>query len=260
MAGAGKRACHPRMTKVMLITGASRGIGAATARLAGEQGYAVAVNYARNADAANAVVADIEAKDAVAIAVQADVAQDSEIMRLFETVDEKLGTLSVLINNAGILEKQMRLDEINAERIDRVFGVNVRGSFLCAREAVKRMSTKYGGKGGAIVNLTSKASKIGSPNEFIDYAATKGAIDTLTVGLAKEVATEGIRVNAVAAGLIATDIHIAAGEPDRPERMKGAIPMQRAGTAEEVAKAILWLASDDASYTTGSIVEVTGGR
>ena len=254
------RARMQRMTKVMLITGASRGIGAATARLAGEQGYAVAVNYVRSADAANAVVADIEAKGGVALAVQGDVAREADILRVFETVDEKLGTLCALINNAGILETQMRLDQMSADRIDRVFGVNVRGSFLCAREAVKRMSTKYGGKGGAIVNLTSKASRIGSPNEFIDYAATKGAIDTLTFGLAKEVATEGIRVNAVAAGLIATDIHKDAGEPDRPERMKGAIPMQRAGTAEEVAKAILWLAGDDASYTTGSIVEVTGGR
>lgn len=248
------------MTKVMLITGASRGIGAATARLAGEQGYAVAVNYARSADAANGVVTDIEAKGGTAIAVRADVARESEIMRLFETVDENLGTLCVLVNNAGILETQMRLDEMSVERIDRVFGVNVRGSFLCAREAVRRMSTKHGGKGGTIVNLTSKASGIGSPNEFIDYAATKGAIDTLTFGLAKEVATEGIRVNAVAPGLIATDIHTDAGEPGRPERMKGAIPMQRAGTVEEVAKAILWLAGDDASYTTGSIVEVTGGR
>ena len=248
------------MTKVMLVTGASRGIGSATARLAGEQGYAVAVNFCRNANAANSVVADIEASGGVAIAVQGDVAREADVLRLFETVDEKLGTLSVLVNNAGILETQMRLDEMSAARIDRVFGVNVRGSFLCAREAVRRMSTRYGGKGGAIVNLTSKASRIGSPNEFIDYAASKGAIDTMTVGLAKEVATEGIRVNAVAAGLIATDIHIAAGEPGRPERMKGAIPMQRAGTADEVAKAVLWLASDDASYTTGSIVEVTGGR
>ncbi|HDL16789.1 MAG TPA: SDR family oxidoreductase [Rhizobiales bacterium] len=244
----------------MLITGASRGIGAATARLAGEQGYAVAVNSCRNANAANSVVADIEASGGVAIAVQGDVAREADVLRIFETVDEKLGTLSVLVNNAGILETQMRLDEMSAARIDRVFGVNVRGSFLCAREAVRRMSTRYGGKGGAIVNLTSKASRIGSPNEFIDYAASKGAIDTMTLGLAKEVAAEGIRVNAVAAGLITTDIHIAAGEPGRPERMKGAIPMQRAGTADEVAKAILWLAGDDASYTTGSIVEVTGGR
>ena len=260
MAGGGHGIDHPRMKKVMLITGASRGIGAATARLAGERCYAVAVNYASSADAAKRVVADIEAKGGVAIAIQGDVAQEADILRVFKTVDEKLGTLSVLINNAGILETQMRLDEMTGQRIDRVFGVNVRGSFLCAREAVKRMSTKHGGKGGAIVNLTSKASKIGSPNEFIDYAASKGAIDTMTVGLAKEVATEGIRVNAVAAGLIATDIHIAAGEPGRPERMKGAIPMQRAGTVEEVAKAILWLAGDDASYTTGSILEVTGGR
>ncbi len=248
------------MKQVILITGASRGIGAATARLAAEHGFDVAVNYAHSLEAANAVVADIKSGGGMALAVQGDVALEADVLRIFETVDEKLGALSVLINNAGILETQMRLDEMSAERIDRVFGVNVRGSFLCAREAVKRMSTKHGGEGGAIVNLTSKASRIGSPNEFIDYAASKGAIDTMTVGLAKEVATEGIRVNAVAAGLIATDIHKDAGEPDRPERMKGAIPMQRAGTVEEVAKAILWLAGDDASYTTGSILEVTGGR
>jgi len=248
------------MKKVMLITGASRGIGAATARLAATNGYAVCVNYAQNNDAADGVVSAIHSQGAEAIAVQADISKPADIVRLFETLDKALGPLSVLVNNAGILETQMRLDEMDAKRIDRIFGVNVRGSFLCAREAVRRMSTKYGGKGGSIVNLTSKASKIGSPNEFIDYAASKGAIDTMTVGLAKEVATEGIRVNAVAAGLIDTDIHIAAGEPDRAERMKGAIPMQRAGTVEEVAKAILWLAGEDASYTTGSIVEVTGGR
>ena len=248
------------MNGVMLITGASRGIGAATARLAGKQGYAVCVNYVSNRDAADEVVKNIEAGGGKALAVQADVSDPNDIERLFHVCDLELGTLSALINNAGILETQMRLEDIDAARLDRVFGVNVRGTFLCAREAVKRMSTKHGGKGGTIVNLTSKASKIGSPNEFIDYAASKGAIDTMTFGLAKEVATEGIRVNAVAAGLIVTDIHIAAGEPGRPERMKGAIPMQRPGTAEEVAQAILWLAGDESSYTTGSIVEVTGGR
>ncbi len=248
------------MTKVMLITGASRGIGAATARLAGKQGYTVCVNYMSNRDAAEQVVRDIESMGSKALAVQADVADPTDIERLFHVCDLELGTLSALINNAGILETQMRLEDIDAARLDRVFATNVRGSFLCAREAVKRMSTKHGGKGGTIVNLTSKASKIGSPNEFIDYAASKGAIDTMTVGLAKEVAAEGIRVNAVAPGLIVTDIHLAAGEPGRPERMKNMIPMQRAGTAEEVAKAILWLAGDESSYTTGSIVEVTGGR
>jgi len=248
------------MNPVMLITGASRGIGAATARLAGKNGYAVCVNYKSSREAAERIVKDIEESGGKALSVQADVADANDIERLFHICDLELGTLSSLINNAGILETQIRLEDIDAARIDRVFGVNVRGSFLCAREAVKRMSTKHGGKGGTIVNLTSKASKIGSPNEFIDYAATKGAIDTMTVGLAKEVAEEGIRVNAVAAGLIVTDIHISAGEPSRPERMKGAIPMQRAGTAEEVAKAILWLAGDDSSYTTGSVVEVTGGR
>jgi NAD(P)-dependent dehydrogenase (short-subunit alcohol dehydrogenase family) len=248
------------MNGVMLITGASRGIGAATARLAGKHGYAVCVNYVSSRDAADQVVKDIEEAGGKALAVQADVSEPNDIERLFHVCDQELGTLSALINNAGILETQVRLEDIDGARLDRVFGVNVRGSFLCAREAVKRMSTNHGGKGGTIVNLTSKASKIGSPNEFIDYAASKGAIDTMTVGLAKEVATEGIRVNAVAAGLIITDIHIAAGEPGRPERMKGAIPMQRAGTAEEVAQAILWLAGDESSYTTGSIVEVTGGR
>jgi len=248
------------MNGVMLITGASRGIGAATARLASQQGYAVCVNYVSNRDAADEVVKDIEASGGKALAVQANVVDANDIERLFHVCDLELGTLSALINNAGILETQVRLEDIDAARIDRVFATNVRGSFLCAREAVKRMSLKHGGQGGTIVNLSSKASKIGSPNEFIDYAASKGAIDTMTVGLAKEVAAEGIRVNAVAPGLIVTDIHMDAGEPGRPERMKGGVPMQRAGTVEEVAKAILWLAGDESSYTTGSIIEVTGGR
>lgn len=245
---------------VMLITGGSRGIGAATGRLAAERGYALCINYARNAAKADGLVADIAASGGKAIAVQGDVANEEEVVRLFEACDAEFGRLDVLINNAGILERQMRLDEMDAARIDRVFAVNVRGAFLCAREAVKRLSTKHGGKGGAIVNLSSKASVLGSPNEFIDYAASKGAIDTMTIGLAREVATEGIRVNAVRPGLVDTDIHLDAGEPGRPDRLRPTIPMQRSGSVEEVARAILWLCSDEASYTTGAFIDVSGGR
>jgi NAD(P)-dependent dehydrogenase (short-subunit alcohol dehydrogenase family) len=248
------------MKPVMLITGGSRGIGAATARFAAARGYAVCINYVSSREAADALVAEIAQGGGRAVAVQASVAEETDVVRLFRTCDQELGTLSVLVNNAGILETQMRLDEMNGARIDRVFGANVRGAFLCAREAVKRMSTKHGGAGGAIVNVSSKASMLGSPNEFIDYAASKGAIDTMTIGLAKEVATEDIRVNAVRPGLIETDIHVAAGEPERPQRLIPTIPMQRSGTVEEVAEAILWLASDAASYTTGSFVDVSGGR
>ena len=260
MAGTGGGGDGGGMTLVMIVTGSSRGIGAATARLAGEQGYAVAVNYARNADAANAVVADIEAKGGTALAVQADVGQEADIMRLFETVDEKLGTLSVLVNNAGILEKQMRLEDMDAARIERVFAANVTGAFLCAREAVKRMSTKHGGKGGAIVNVSSMAAKRGGPGEYVDYAASKGAIDSMTIGLAREVAGEGIRVNAVRPGVIYTDIHASGGEPGRVDRVGPSTPMGRGGAAEEVAQAILWLASDKASYSTGTFIDVSGGR
>ncbi|MFQ5626351.1 MAG: SDR family oxidoreductase [Methyloligellaceae bacterium] len=248
------------MSPVMIVTGSSRGIGAATARLAGEQGYTVAVNYARNADAANAVVANIEANGGTALPVQADVSQEADVMRLFETVDEKLGTLSVLINNAGILEKQMRLEDMTAERIERVLAANVTGAFLCAREAVKRMSTKHGGKGGSIVNVSSMVAKRGGANEYVDYAASKGAIEAMTIGLAQEVAKEGIRVNAVRPGVIYTDIHASGGEPGRVDRVGPSTPMGRGGKPEEVAQAILWLASDKASYSTGTFIDVSGGR
>ena len=248
------------MGKVMLITGASRGIGAATARLAAARGYAVCVNYRTRRDAAAAVVADIEAAGGKALAVAADVAVEADVKKLFETVDRSLGTLSALVNNVGILETQMRVDAMDAARIARVFAANVTGSFLCAREAVRRMSTRYGGKGGAIVNVSSAASRIGSPGEYVDYAASKGAVDTLTLGLAHEVATEGIRVNAVRPGFIYTDIHASGGEPARVDRVKAKVPMQRGGQPEEVAAAILWLLSDEASYATGTFIDLAGGR
>lgn len=249
------------MTKpVMIITGSSRGIGAACARLAGSHGYAVCVNYVRDAGAADAVVSEIADAGGTAIAIKADISQEADVLRLFDTTDKELGTLSVLINNAGILEKQTRLEDIDANRIDRVFATNVRGAFLCAREAVKRMSTRHGGKGGAIVNVSSRAAVLGSPNEYVDYAASKGAIDTMTTGLAREVAGYGIRVNAVRPGFIYTDIHSTGGEPDRVDRIGPTLPMERGGTAEEVANAILWLASDKASYSTGALLDISGGR
>lgn len=245
---------------VILITGASRGIGAATALLAGEQGYAVCVNYVRNRDAADAVVNAIVAKGGKAIAVAADVAIEGDVIRLFETVDAKLGALTALVNNAGILEQQMRLENMDAARLQRIFMTNVIGSFICAREAVKRMSTALGGKGGGIVNVSSVASRVGGAGEYVDYASSKGAIDTMTIGLAKEVADQGIRVNAVRPGVIYTEIHASGGEAGRVDRVKDAIPMRRGGRAEEVAQAIMWLLSDQASYSTGSFVDVSGGR
>ncbi len=248
------------MTAILLITGASRGIGAATARLAAQHGYTVCVNYVNNKAAADAVVNDITVGGGKAIAVAADVSQEEDVIYLFETIDKELGTLTALVNNAGILEHHMRLEEMDSGRLSRVLTTNVTGSFMCAREAVKRMSTKHGGQGGAIVNVSSVAARMGAPNEYIDYAASKGAIDTMTVGLAKEVAEEGIRVNAVRPGVIHTDIHTSGGEPDRVERVKQAVPMKRGGYPEEIAKTILWLLSDDASYTTGALVDVSGGR
>jgi NAD(P)-dependent dehydrogenase (short-subunit alcohol dehydrogenase family) len=245
---------------IMLVTGGSRGIGAATALMAAARGWRVALSYKDNAQAADAVVDQILGAGGTAIAVRADVSNEADVLRLFSTVDEQLGTLSVLINNAGMLEQQIRLDQMALDRWQRVFSANVFGSFLCAKQAVLRMSTKYGGHGGSIVNLSSAASRIGSPNEFIDYAAAKGAIDSMTIGLAKEVATEGIRVNAVRPGLIHTEIHASAGEPGRVDRAKSGVPMQRGGTAEEVAEAIMWLASEQASYVTGTLLDVTGGR
>lgn len=248
------------MNKVMLVTGGSRGIGAATARLAAQSGYAVCVNYVRNRAAAEAVVEDIERAGGQALAVAADVAAEADVRRLFERIDETLGPLTALVNNAGVLERQMRLEDMDAARLTRVLATNVTGSFLCAREAVRRMSTRRGGAGGAIVNVSSVAAQLGGPGEYVDYAASKGAVDTFTVGLAREVATEGIRVNAVRPGVIYTEIHASGGEPERVERVKTAVPMQRGGQPEEVARAILWLLSDEASYTTGSFIQVSGGR
>lgn len=247
-------------TPVILITGASRGIGAASARLAASRGFAVCVNYRSNAEAARSVVADIERIGGRAIAVQADVASEQDVIRLFETCDAQLGRLTALVNNAGILETQMRVEAMDAGRLQRVLATNVTGCFMCAREAVKRMSTKHGGAGGAIVNLSSRAAVLGSPNEYVDYAASKAAVDTLTIGLAQEVAQEGIRVNAIRAGVIATEIHTSGGEPGRVDRVKASVPMRRGGTAEEVANAVLWLLSDEASYTTGTFLDVSGGR
>ena len=248
------------MNKIIVITGASRGIGAATAILAGKRGYLVCVNYNKNKEAASAVVKSIEKSGGKAIAVAADISREDEVIKLFNTVDKELGTLTDLVNNAGILEQQMRLETMDAARLNRIFAANVTGSFLCAREAVKRMSTKNGGMGGAIVNVSSGASRLGSPGEYIDYAASKGAIDSMTIGLSKEVAGEGIRVNAVRPGFIYTDIHADGGEPNRVDRVKEFVPMKRGGSAEEVAAAILWLLSDEASYTTGSFIDVTGGK
>jgi NAD(P)-dependent dehydrogenase (short-subunit alcohol dehydrogenase family) len=248
------------MNKVMVITGGSRGIGAATAHLAAERGYAVCINYVRNRAAAESVAGAIESFGGKAIAVAADVASESDVTRLFESVDNALGPITALVNNAGILERQMRLEHMDAARLNRVFAINITGYFLCAREAVRRMSTKYGGAGGAIVNVSSSASRLGAPNEYIDYAASKGAIDAMTIGLAKEVAMEGIRVNAVRPGFIYTDIHASGGEPNRVDRVKESVPMKRGGKAIEVANAILWLLSEEASFSTGTFIDVTGGK
>jgi len=248
------------MSRVMLITGASRGIGAATARLAAQQGYALCLNYHQRADAANAVLEQVLGLGVTAIAVKADVADETQVLHMFDVIDREFGRLDVLVNNAGMLEQQMRLEQMDAARWSRVLGANVIGSFLCAREAIKRMSTRHGGQGGAIVNLSSVAARLGAPGEYIDYAAAKGAIDSMTLGLAKEVASEGIRVKAVRPGVIHTEIHAAGGEPDRVERVKASVPMGRGGQAEEIAEAILWLASEQASYTSGALLDVAGGR
>ena len=248
------------MANVLIITGASRGIGAETAKLAAARGYAVCVNYKKNQAAAEAVVAAIKAAGGAALAVGADVAIEAEVERLFDTVDAALGPLAALVNNAGVLETQTRVEQIDAARIDRVFATNVRGAFICAREAVRRLSTKHGGAGGGIVNVSSRAAQLGSPGEYVDYAASKAALDALTIGLAKEVAAEGIRVNGVRAGIIATEIHADGGEPGRVARLGPQQPMGRGGEAIEVARAILWLLSDEASYSTGSFIDVAGGR
>lgn len=248
------------MDKVMVITGGSRGIGAATAKLAALHGYAVCITYLKNRDAANAVIDEIKANGGHAIAVAADVSLESDVVNLFKTVDTQLGTVTALVNNAGILEKQIRVENVDAARLSRIMATNVIGPFLCAREAVRRMSHKHGGRGGSIVNVSSAASRLGSAGEYVDYAASKGAIDTLTIGLSREVAEEGIRVNAVRPAFIYTDMHASGGEPGRVDRLKASLPMRRGGHPEEVANAIIWLLSDEASYTTGTFIELAGGK
>jgi NAD(P)-dependent dehydrogenase (short-subunit alcohol dehydrogenase family) len=244
---------------VAIVTGGSRGIGAATCLLLGKAGYLVVVNYVSNAAAAKAVVTQIEKAGGKATAIQGDVASEKDIVALFKSADQ-FGQLKVLVNNAGVVDLKARVDEMTAERLARMFAINITGSFLCAGEAVKRMSTRHGGSGGAIVNLSSAAATLGAPGMFVHYAASKGAIDVFTLGLAREVASEGIRVNGVRPGIIDTDIHASGGEPERVAQMRGQIPMQREGTALEVAEAIVWLASDKASYVTGTCMGVSGGR
>jgi NAD(P)-dependent dehydrogenase (short-subunit alcohol dehydrogenase family) len=245
--------------QLLLVTGASRGIGAATARLAASRGYAVAVNYAVNRAAADEVVRSIVNAGGRAFAVQADVAHEDQILAMFEQVDQ-FGRLTALVNNAGVVDVSARLEDMPLARLQRMLAINVLGTMLCAREAIKRMSTRHGGAGGAMVNVSSAASRLGSPAQYVDYAAAKGAVDAFTLGLAKEVAADGIRVNAVRPGLIDTDIHASGGIPDRVQQLAHQVPMQRGGTAEEVAEAILWLLSPAASYTTMSLIEVSGGR
>jgi NAD(P)-dependent dehydrogenase (short-subunit alcohol dehydrogenase family) len=254
----------PRMSKsqarTVLVTGASRGIGAACALGCARAGWDVAVNYARDAAAAERVVAEVRATGRRALALQADVADEAALLAMFARIDAELPPLKGLVNNAGVVDAKARVDETTVARLTRMFNINVIGSFVCARESVRRMSTKHGGSGGAIVNLSSVAAKLGGPGWYVDYAASKGAIDTFTVGLAREVATEGIRVNAVRPGIIDTDIHASGGQPDRAHQSASVIPMQRPGTADEVAAAIVWLLSDEAAYTTGAILDVSGGR
>ena len=248
------------MDKVLLVTGGSRGIGAATCLLAARQGWAVAVNYTANSLAADEVVREIRAQGGRAVAVQADVAVEAQVLRMFEQVDAKFGRLTGLVNNAGVVDVSARVDEMSVARWKRMFDINVIGSLICAREAVRRMSTRHGGSGGSIVNLSSAAARLGSPGQYVDYAAAKGAIDAFTIGLAKEVGGEGIRVNAVRPGLIETDIHASGGLPNRVKDLQHLVPMQRGGTAEEVAEAIVWLLGEGARYTTMSLIDVSGGR
>ena len=250
----------PPMKPIALITGGSRGIGAATALAAARAGYAVAVNYHANSLAADEVVRQIRAEGGMAMAVQADVAVEREVVEMFARVDAKMGRLSVLVNNAGVVDTTTRVEAMDWARLRRMFDTNVLGSIVCAREAVLRMSTRHGGSGGTIVNLSSVAATLGGAGQYVDYAASKGAIDTFTVGLAREVAAEGIRVNAVRPGLIDTDIHASGGQPDRARALSPLVPMQRPGTAEEIAQAILWLMGPESSYTTGALLDVGGGR
>jgi NAD(P)-dependent dehydrogenase (short-subunit alcohol dehydrogenase family) len=248
------------MSKVLVVTGGGRGIGAATALLAAKRGYAVAVNYVRNSDAADRVVEKIAKGGGKALAVAADVAVEEDVVTMFAETDRMLGRVTALVNNAGIVDRRSRVEDMSAERIQRMLAVNVTGSFLCAREAVKRMSRRNGGSGGAIVNVSSVAARLGGAGDYVDYAASKGAIDSFTIGLAKEVGGEGIRVNAVRPGVIRTEIHASSGDPGRVERIASSTPLLRAGEAEEIARSIVWLLSDEASYITGALLDVSGGR
>jgi NAD(P)-dependent dehydrogenase (short-subunit alcohol dehydrogenase family) len=248
------------MSPTLLVTGGSRGIGAATAVLAAQRGWDVAINYTRDAAAAERVAAQVRAAGRRALVLHADVSEESAVLAMFAAVDREFGALRGLVNNAGVVDMPARVDEMSLQRLQRMFAINLTGSFLCAREAVRRMSTKHGGSGGAIVNLSSAAARLGSPGQYVDYAASKAGVDLMTLGLAREVATEGIRVNAVRPGIIDTEIHASGGLPDRARQTAPMVPMQRAGSADEVAQAIVWLLSDEASYTTGTVLDVTGGR
>ena len=248
------------MNRSLLITGGSRGIGAAAAILAAQRGWDVAINYTRDAAAAERVAAQVRAAGRRALVVQADVAEEAQVLAMFAAVDREFGRLGGLVNNAGVVDMPARVDEMSLQRLQRMFAINLTGSFLCAREAVRRMSTKHGGRGGAIVNLSSAAAKLGSPGQYVDYAASKAGIDLMTLGLAREVATEGIRVNAVRPGIIDTEIHASGGLPDRVKQTAPMVPMQRAGTADEVAQAVVWLLSGASSYSTGALLDVSGGR
>lgn len=246
--------------KVLLVTGGSRGIGAAVSRLAAAAGWRVAINYASNGAAANALVEAIEADGGEAFAIRGDVGSEADVLAMFAAVDDRWGRLDGLVNNAGVVDRKARLDEMDLDRLTRMMRINVIGTLICAREAVRRMSTRHGGRGGSIVNLSSVAAKLGAPGEYVDYATSKGAIDTFTLGLARELAEEGVRVNAVRPGIIDTEIHASGGQPDRVAAMRQFVPMKREGTADEVARAVMWLLSDDASYSTGAVIDVSGGR